>query len=89
MPTVHFTANLQRHVAAPSMELAAPTLRALLDGVWAANPQAKSYILDEQGGLRKHVIIYIDGERVRDRTTLSDDVSACREVYVMQALSGG
>ncbi len=61
----------------------------LLDAVFAANPQARSYVLDDQGTLRKHMIIFINGEQIRDRETLSDSVPANGEVYVMQALSGG
>ena len=43
----------------------------------------------EQGHLRKHVVIYVDGERLHDRTGLMQALHADGEVYVMQALSGG
>ena len=41
------------------------------------------------GALRKHMLVFIDGEQIHDRTGLSDPVTADAEVYVMQALSGG
>jgi molybdopterin synthase sulfur carrier subunit len=46
-------------------------------------------VLDEQGHLRKHVVIFVDGQRVRDRELLSDPVRDSSEVYVLQALTGG
>jgi hypothetical protein len=46
-------------------------------------------VLDEQGHLRKHVVIFVDGARVRERETLSDPVATAREIHVLQALTGG
>jgi sulfur-carrier protein len=89
MPRVVFTSNLQRHVNCPETEVAAGTLRAVLAQVFDAQPQARGYVLDEQGHLRKHVVVFVDGRRVRDRERLSDPVQDSSEVYVMQALTGG
>ena len=89
MPRVVFTQNLQRHVACPPADVPGRTLREALDAVFAGNERARGYVLDEQGALRKHVLIFIDSEIVRDRFGLSDPVAATSEVYVMQALSGG
>ena len=89
MPRVIFTSNLQRHVNCPEAEVAAGTLRAVLAQVFAAQPQARGYVLDEQGHLRKHVTVFIDGQRVRDRDRLDEVVGESSEVYVMQALTGG
>jgi len=89
MPRVVFTSNLQRHVTCPEMQVAAGTVRSALAQVFAAQPQARGYVLDEQGHLRKHVVVFVDGQRVRDRELLSDAVRDSSEVYVMQALTGG
>jgi hypothetical protein len=89
MARVNFTANLQRHQAAPPREVPAGPLRAVLDEVFAAQPALRSYVLDDQGALRKHVSIFIDGAQIADRRTLSDPVGESAEVWVMQALSGG
>jgi hypothetical protein len=61
----------------------------VLDAVFAGNPRARGYVLDDQGALRKHMVIFIDGGTIRDRQTLSDTVAEDAELYVMQALSGG
>ncbi len=62
MPRVELTQNPQRHVACPPMEVRASTLREALDTVFAVYPALRSYVLDDQGEVRKHVVIFIDGE---------------------------
>jgi molybdopterin synthase sulfur carrier subunit len=89
MPRVVFTQNLQRHVACPPTAAEGATVRELLDAVFAVNPKARGYVLDDQGELRHHMVIFVDGEMVRDRAGLTDPVGPRTEVYVMQALSGG
>jgi molybdopterin converting factor small subunit len=89
MPRVVFTSNLQRHVNCPETQVAAGTVHSALAQVFAVQPQARGYVLDEQGHLRKHVVVFVDGQRVRDREGLSDPVRDSSEVYVMQALTGG
>ena len=89
MPRVVFTSNLQRHVSCPETQVTAGTVRTALAQVFAAQPQARGYVLDEQGHLRKHVVVFVDGQRVRDRERLDDPVRDSSEVYVMQALTGG
>ena len=89
MATVVFTPNLKRHVECPTEEVAGATVRAVLDAVFATNPKLRGYVLDDQGALRRHMIVFVDGNQVTDRDGLSDAVAATSEVYVMQALSGG
>jgi len=86
---VSFTANLQRHLSCPDQTVPGSTVRAVLDQVFAAEPRLRSYILDDQGRLRKHVAIYINGDRIADRLTLTDPIVDSDEVFVFQALSGG
>lgn len=50
MPTVAFTPNIQRHVACPETEAAGGTVGEVLENVFAGNPRARSYVLDDQGG---------------------------------------
>jgi sulfur carrier protein ThiS len=89
MATIVFTRNLQRHVECPPSTAEGATVRQVLESVFAANPRARGYILDDQGSLRKHVVVFIDGQMISDRVELSDAVKSTSEVYVMQALSGG
>jgi hypothetical protein len=89
MARVVFTPNLARHVSAAAVEAPGRTVREVLDAVFADNEQARGYVLDDQAGLRKHMTVFIDGQRIRDRIGLSDPVSEGGTVYVLQALSGG
>jgi hypothetical protein len=89
MPQIIFTPTLQRHVKVPPREVEGGTVREVLDRLFAETPGVRGYVLDEQGGLRKHVTVFVDGETVQDRENLSDPVGAAGQIYVMQALSGG
>ena len=89
MARVAFTPNIQRHVACATVEAEGATLREVLDRVFAGNPRARSYLLDDQAALRKHVTIFIDGRALRDRARLSDPVAPASAIHVYQSLSGG
>lgn len=89
MPLVRFTPSLQRHVPTPDVHVDGQTVRDALSQIFLATPTLKSYLVDEQGALRKHVTVFVDGTPVRDRTTLSDALQPDSDIDVMQALSGG
>ncbi len=89
MATVVFTQNLRRHVECPTETVEGTTVRAVLDAVFAANPRLRGYVLDDQGTMRHHMMVFVDGEPIADRAKLSDPVRPASEIYVMQALSGG
>lgn len=71
------------------IEAAGGTVAEVLARGMAGDDLLKSYVLDEQGRVRKHVSIYLDGTLIRDRIRLSDPVGPLSEIYVLQALSGG
>ena len=89
MPRVTFGSALQRHVRVPVCDAGGATVSAALEDVFAAHPLMRSYVLDDQSPLRKHMSIFIDGAAVKDRKALSDAVSPQSHIYVVQALSGG
>jgi sulfur-carrier protein len=89
VPTVVFTRALERFLAAPSMEVEAASVGEALAAAFAVRPALKGYLLDDQGSLRRHVAVYVNGEPVRDRARLSDPVAARDQITVFQALSGG
>lgn len=89
LATVRFTQNIQRHVACPTRDAAGSTLRTVLDDYFRNNEKARGYVLDEQGRVRQHMVVFIDGELVRDRDGLSDPVASNSIIDVIQALSGG
>ena len=89
MPTITFTQNIQRHVSCPPANVDGQTVRQALEAVFEKNPQARGYVLDDQGGVRPHMVVFVDGQQIRDRQNLSDPVRENGEIYVAQALSGG
>ncbi len=89
MPRVTFTGNLQRWIDAPAMDVAGATVREALEAVFARHPLLRGYILDDQGAVRRHVVVFVGGEPVQDRKNLSDAVAPGAVISVLQALSGG
>jgi len=89
MVSVHFTPNLKKHVKCSSVVVAGSTVREVLDAVFSEHPILRGYVLEDQGSVRPHVVIFLDGKAIQDRTHLSDQVREQSDIYVMQALSGG
>ncbi len=89
MPTVQFSANFARQTPAVSCEVQGPTLREVMEQVFALQPHLRGYVLDDQATVRTHVVIFVNGAAIQDRLMLSGVVTADAEIYVMQALSGG
>jgi hypothetical protein len=61
----------------------------VLDAYFATHPAVRSYVLDEQGRVRRHVAVFVGGAQLVDVAAQTDPVDADTEVVVMQALSGG
>ena len=89
MPTLRFTDNIQRHIECPPRVVGGSRVRDALDAYFAEHPRARSYVLDEQGRLREHMAIFVDGGQLRDRVGLTDPVNEEGMIDVIQALSGG
>lgn len=89
MAQLNFTQQLGRFMTVPQVETNAADLRGALDACFADHPRLRGYVLDEQGHLRENVVIFIDGQRTRERQRLDDALAPHSQVYILQALSGG
>lgn len=89
MPRVSFTSNLARHRDASDATAEGASVAEVLEAVFERDPLLRSYVLDDQGRLRRHVNVYLNGAMIADRGRLSDPVGADDEIYVLQALTGG
>lgn len=89
MAIVKFTPNLRRHVECPSIIATGSTVAEVLSHAFGQNPILRGYVVDDQGGLRKHMLVFVDGVIIQDRQKLSDAVKPDSELFIMQALSGG
>jgi sulfur-carrier protein len=85
MVRVAFTPNLRRHLTCPTVEATGRTVAEALNAVFTDHPRLRSYVLDDQSRLRRHVVIYLNNEK----TGLESSLAEGDELYVMQALSGG
>ncbi|HSI53477.1 MAG TPA: MoaD/ThiS family protein [Ramlibacter sp.] len=89
MPTVEFAPALTRHVPCPAQVVEADTLRAALAAAFLAAPALKSYVLDEQGSVRKHVAVFVNARMIASRSELDIALQPQDKVTVIQALTGG
>jgi molybdopterin synthase sulfur carrier subunit len=85
---LYFTQNLARHTECPSAALAAETVGELLERYFERWPAVRGYVLNDQGEVRQHVKVLVDGRNIKDRRKLTDRLKEDSEVYVFQALSG-
>lgn len=89
MVHVEFTPHLSRFLACPPLDVEGSTVRTALDAVFAERPALKSYLVDDQDRLRKHVALYVNDRPIADRHGLSDGLADGDRLFVFQALSGG
>ncbi len=89
MARVHFTSWLRDLVPDGPLSATGATVGEALAALFGERPQMRGYLLDEQGRLRKHVCIFIDGRRLANSSALNHPVRPDSEIHVMQALSGG
>ena len=88
MATVIFTPFIQRHVPCPPMEVFGNTVGEVLEAYFEMHRRARGYILDDQGGLRPRLSLYVGGAVAADRGGLSDPVHAHAIVRGFRAFTG-
>lgn len=89
MTTLSFTPNLRRYVESRTSRIEGATVGQVLEKYFQSNPRVRGYVLDDQGALRKHIVIFLNQEPIHDRNELSDRVRDNDDIFVVQALSGG
>ena len=89
MTRISFTSNIQRHVTAPQLDVEAPTVGEALERYFESHPGVRAYVLDNQGAVRHHMLVLLDGIAIADRIRLSDPLHPGSEIFIFQALSGG
>jgi len=61
------------------------TLAAVLENLFSREPGLENHLLDEEGRIRPHVLIFVDATRA----DLETPVGPASEIQVLQAVSGG
>lgn len=89
MAIIVFTSHLEAVGPTDPVRYDGATLAEVLDAVAIDYPRVKNYVLDDQGRVRRHVAIFVDGVMRPRETALALPLQPSSEVYVLQALSGG
>ncbi|PTY36216.1 hypothetical protein BGP77_02585 [Saccharospirillum sp. MSK14-1] len=89
MVTVSFTENLQKHLRCDAVTVKPGTLDEVLAQVFEDYPSLAGYVLDDQGELRKHVMLAIDQQLVQGALPRGQRLDQGSRLHIMQALSGG
>ena len=66
-------------------DLAGETVGELLTALERAHPAVDGWILDERGVMRRHINVFVNGERAAQGTQVSDR----DRIDVLPAISGG
>ena len=90
MIKVKFTPALNRFQSdLKPIEVEGSTVKEVMLRTFEQFPKLRNYVLEDQGAVRKHVNIFVNGTVIRDRTLLSDELKSGDEIFIIQALSGG
>ena len=65
------------------------TVGAALESLWQDHPALRDRILDEQGGVRQHINIFVGDDAIRFADGLSTKVPDGSEILIVPAVSGG
>lgn len=68
-----------------TVEIEGATLREVIAALEASYPKLAGWVLDEQGSVRPHVTLFLNGERAG----LEAPVSPADQIHVLPAISGG
>ena len=66
-------------------ELRAGTVVEILRELELRHPEIGGWVLDERGAIRRHINVFVNGERGREETPVAD----ADHVDVLPAISGG
>ena len=90
MPTVHLPAALSGHAAGQRrLHVAGTTVGKVLAALGQAHPGVGQRVLDDQGMLRRHVNVFVNGESIRYLDGIETPVADTDEVWILPAVSGG
>jgi sulfur-carrier protein len=90
MATVHLPSALAGHSGGRRrLEVAGTTVGKVLAALGQAHPGVGQRVLDEQGTLRRHVNVFVNGESIRYLDGVETAVGDADEVWILPAVSGG
>ncbi len=86
MPVVRLRGPLKRFAGDRSEHAVdGGTVVELLRGLERANPAIQGWIIDERGLIRRHINVFVNGERGEEQTAVAGE----DRIDVLPAISGG
>ena len=85
MAQVMLRAPLSELCGGRSHVVAGSTVRDVLTALEQAHPPIAGWVLDEQGRIREHVNVFVNGVHGEERTEVADG----DRVHVLPAITGG
>jgi molybdopterin converting factor small subunit len=86
MATVILRGQLQKLAGGePEHELSGATVTDILQELERSHAALEGWILDERGVLRRHINVFVNGERVKPEATVADG----DRLEILPAISGG
>ena len=71
------------------LEVNGNNVRKVLEDLFDAHPDIKNHLVEDDGGLRNFVNIFIDGEDIRQKGGLEAEVSDGSDVRIIPSIAGG
>lgn len=85
MPVVNMRSPLADLVGDRSVRVNGSTVGEVIATLERDHPKAKGWVLDEAGAIRKHISVFVDGERVGGDAAVTGDAT----IHIIPAISGG
>jgi molybdopterin synthase sulfur carrier subunit len=85
VPLVTLRSPLAELVGDRTVEARGSTVGEAIGSLEKEHPKIKGWVLDELGSIRRHVNVFIDGERVTVDTSVAPDA----RIDIIHAISGG
>jgi molybdopterin synthase sulfur carrier subunit len=89
MVTVTFAKAFRRHVDCPDEHVNAADVGDALTAYFGRHPGVRTYVLDDEGHLRRHVTVFVGADQLDHRRGLTAAVPDGGTISIFQALSGG
>ena len=83
---VHIPSALLSYTASSTVQADGATVGELLAALEQQFPGIRFRMIDEQGAIRRHIRIFVNGSQVPDT---AHALAASDEIVIVQALSGG
>ena len=84
-----FLTDFTNGVSGIELKSSPSTVREALNELWQMHVGLRDRVVTEQGQLRQHVNIFLDGENVRRKELLETPVSENGEITILPSVSGG